>query len=320
MAQTNRVMIGPAAPSSRAKMSFGSSAPQYPVLTQRSNAVFISGNTKANDAVPEGVKPKGDEIINTPPPFVKEEGVKPNEPIDDDEEATQELIIPDDDDDETDILPAVREMRPRFPYAYQSELSSYVILTLVIGGIYFLAYIVTLFSIRDISILIYNQYPRFDLKPGSLVSDRLSYFVIIMAIAATRIVVPFTTFWMLRPISQSWKRLLNFVLYILFIAVDVVVIASLAISWGFLCNNGTLGFALCNDLPRRYCNVYQGSFPTRCIPEPVTLTSADLHPTTPFYVLFGSECVLLLLGIVMTIVNRKLDNVAQEYRLVSAFK
>lgn len=243
---------------------------------------------------------------------------EPEKPVELQDEDDQQYMLSEEDD--TEILPAVKSSQPRFPASYQMEISAYIILALVVGGLYFVAYVVSLFASRSLTQLIYHHYPRLDLKPGAFVSDRESYFVILLAISASRIVVPFTTFWMLRPLSQSWKRLVNFILDLLFVVIDGLIVASLFISWGFLCNNGILGFELCNDTPSRFCNVYQGSFPNRCPPTPMTLSSTDLHPTGAFFVLLVAECLLLLLGIAMAIINRQLDLAAREYKIVSALR
>lgn len=236
MAQKSRVSVAPIN-----TLSFGgssSTAQRFPVASVNHRAPPID----YSQYIIEGSQNEKSEK--------QPENQKPVVELQTQEEEEDNFVIPD--EEETDILPAVKHSRPRFPASYQIEISAYVILTLVVGGLYFIAYVVGLFSSRNLTQLIYHHYPRLDLKPGDFVNDRQSYFVILLAISASRMVVCFTTFWMLQPLSQSWKRLLNFILNLLFVVIDVLIVATLFISWGFLCNNGLLGFELCNDTPNRY--------------------------------------------------------------------
>lgn len=224
------------------------------------------------------------------------------------------------DEDDAFVIPAVQHSRVRFPFTYHNELSIYIIMFLVLSGIYLGATIVQLFSIRQLTELMYHHMPRLDLKPGTFIDDRISFFAIFLAILTTRHVLVAVSVWLLQPITQSWKRTLHLILTIFFLIIDVVMVITLLVAWFLLANKSFMPYTPANDIPSRYCNVFQASQTARCVPEPQVLTTTDLHPTLAFYILFITECVFLLFEAIYIILNVQLDAVAAEYRYVAALR
>jgi hypothetical protein len=201
---------------------------------------------------------------------------------------------------------------PRFPKVYLDSIFKYNIVILAFLGLYTLAYLGQLMSGRALSDLIYYSFPRFDEKPGAFINDRGNYFAVIMAIASTKIGVIFTGIWMLRPVTESLKRTINMIFIIFFLVFDALILISLGIAWGFLCNTSGIGYAPCNAYPADVCSVHGSSLPQRCMP-PYPSPAAVLSPIWAFYVYITCIIATFLLHIILLFVNIFLDDTARDY-------
>ena len=225
-----------------------------------------------------------------------------------------EPAVAEEEEEEEDELGPVDSETPKYPKVYQDNIYMYNIMILLLGLAYSVVYIGQLFATRILTVLIIHGYPRVDLVSGALLNDRVNYFAILLAICSSRLPVVFTAIWMLRPTTKSIKRTINLIVTIFYLVVDALVLLSLGIAWGLLCNTSSFGYAPCNAWPEDTCSVFGGSLTMRCMPPFLAPPIAPLTPTWAFYMLFGSISATFLLEIVMLLVNTFLDEEAREYK------
>jgi len=239
------------------------------------------------------------------------------------EEDTEAATIDDkkeeEEEEEAELGPIDQET-PKYPKVYQDNIYMYNIIILLLGLAYSVVYIGQLFATRVLTGLIVRGYPRADLAPGAFLNDRVNYFAILLAICATRLPVVFTAVWMLRPSTKPIKRTINLFVTIFYIFVDVVVLLSLGVAWGLLCNTSTIGYAPCNAWPEDTCSVFGGFFTKRCMPPFLPPPTVPLAPTWAFYLLFSTIAAAFLLEIVLILVNTFLDDEAREYKRQLVFQ
>lgn len=280
-------------------------APPYKILNVQSMHRWNIAPQPEGKPKEEGEENATAATATTNPSSVVDNGgkTKPEE----EQEAVQE-----EEDDE--IEEVIDDETPQYPKVYLDNIYLYNIAILVLSVIYTLGYIGQLVALRILSHLIYHGYFRPDLAPGPFVDDRINYFAIILAISATRLPVVFSAIWMLRPTTKSIKRTINLVICVFYLIVDVLVLISLSIAWGLICNQSGFGYAPCQAMPLDQCSIYGASLPDRCMPPYPVPPSTPLQPTWAFYLLFGCVAGFILLEIALLIFNIFLDDEAREYK------
>lgn len=199
------------------------------------------------------------------------------------------------------LRPALGRIELGFPQRRRA-LMNVVLLTVVVGALYMLLATVFLLATYRQFVLAHG-YPRPDLLPGALASDRFGLQWFVLAFAASHFASGALLLWSMKNIVDALKRFVHLYVAGLFVLLDLIVLIVLLVVSFFFCNNALSGGSLCND-PARYCLAFNGT--ARCpplAPNATALDPAQLVPNPAFSALGLWSLVFLGLDLVALVLN-----------------